>query len=235
MVLIEGFDDASVYVCAGGGPDGLGGGGVHGEGFFQLGYWPGDGGAWVTTGFISFSGSLQPGGGCTDYVSVNCIGGLAANNTPNKVGCFVKGLKNGATGAVIVAGATIIASTVLAPEVVTGGLLLAAGYGTAKLASSVWNNFHNGNQAGLAYNAGSVLGGIVVGGATAYPTRYAITGETNLPTGIGDFFGAGKGIYVNPGQSVWSAVRAAFAKGPDLGGAGLATGIAGGAVSTGCN
>jgi hypothetical protein len=108
-----------------------------------------------------------------------------------------------------------------------------AAYGTVQTYVSVRNNWQNGNQAGLAYNAGSVIGGLLGGAATGFGVRYSITRETNLPTSIGDFFG--KGIYVEPGQNWFSAARAAFAKGPDLGGAAAATGIAGAGLSPGCD
>jgi hypothetical protein len=131
---------------------------------------------------------------------------------------FIKGLKNGAVGAVVVAGAAAAAGTVLAPEVVTGALLVGAGYGLVKTGLSVYNNLQSRNQAGFAYNAGSVIGGLLGGGATSFGVRYSITGEANFPTNIGEVFGRGKGIdFSGPGQSPFAAIRAAFSKGPDLG------------------
>jgi hypothetical protein len=158
------------------------------------------------------------------------------SNAPSTGGCFIKGLAHGAVGAVVVAGATALAATVLAPEVVTGALLLTAGYGLVKTASSVYNNYQSGNKAGLAYNAGSIIGGLIGGGSTTFGVRYAITRETNLPTSIGDFFGQGKGIdFSRPGQSPLAAIRAAFSKGPDLGGGAGALGLAGTGIFSGCN
>lgn len=160
---------------------------------------------------------------------------VPAKNGPSKGACFAQGLVSGAAGAVVVAGVTAVAATVLAPEVVTGALLVGAAYGFVQTGTSVYNNLQSGNQADLAYNAGSAIGGFLGGGATAFGVRYSITGETNLPTGIGDFFGRGKGIYREPGQSWQSAARAAFAKGPDLAGAAVALGLAGTGTSSGRN
>jgi hypothetical protein len=59
-------------------------------------------------------------------------------------------------------------------------------------------------------------------------SRYAITGETNGPSGLLDFSGLTK--ITNPfrsGNSFFGNIRASFAKGPDLLGGGAA--IAGGA------
>ena len=51
------------------------------------------------------------------------------NVAPSKTGCFFQGVAHGAAGSLVVAGATVLASTVLAPEVVTAGLLAAGAYG----------------------------------------------------------------------------------------------------------
>lgn len=168
---------------------------------------------------------------CTTQFAASAFG-----IAPSKGTCFVQGLKNGAVGSVAVAGVAAVAGLVLAPEVVTGALLVGAGYGLVQTGLSVYNNYQSGNQAGLAYNAGSVLGGFLGGGASSFGVRYAITGETNLPTGIGDFFGKGKGIDFNrPGQSPFAAIRAAFSKGPDLGGGAAALGLAGAGTASGCH
>lgn len=116
----------------------------------------------------------------------------------------------------------------LAPEVVTAGLLAAGAYGGYKLYQSISSNLQSGNQAGLAYSLGSLAGGLAVGGATSYGVRFSITGETSGPSGLLDFSGLTK--LTNPfraGNSISGNLQGAFAKGPDLLGGGAA--IAGGA------
>ncbi len=191
----------------------------------------------VTTTCAVYAASSPPPntvGGQVIYAQAGYTGGGEGTQS-SVVPCFVKGLKGGVAGAVVVAAATTVAAAFLAPEVVTGALLVGAAYGVAKITVSVANNVQNRNKAGLAYNAGSVIGGLIGGGVTGFGVRYSITGETNLPTGLGNFFGKGKGIDLSrPGQSYFEAIRAAFSKGPDLGGAGLAVGVAGAATTAGC-
>jgi hypothetical protein len=181
---------------------------------------------------------LKPGSsnlGC-DSGQYALLGGLPGSGTggntsgggASKAGCFVKGVTHGAIGGLVVAGGTVLASTVLAPEVVTAGLLAAGAYGGYQLYQSIKTNINGGNQAGLAYSLGTLVGGAAVGGATSYGVRFSITGETGGPTGLLDFSGLTK--LTNPfraGNSVLGNLRAAFAKGPDLLGGGAA--IAGGA------
>jgi|SRR5271168_167532 len=154
--------------------------------------------------------------------------GNSSGGGASKAGCFLKGVAHGAIGGLVVAGGTVLASTVLAPEVVTAGLLAAGAYGGYQLYQSIKTNINGGNQAGLAYSLGTLVGGAAVGGATRYGVRFSITGETGGPTGLLDFSGLTK--LTNPfraGNSVLGNLRAAFAKGPDLLGGGAA--IAGGA------
>jgi hypothetical protein len=197
----------------------------------------------------------DPEGGPDQYTLAYCVqpiqqqSGSSASPPPppsssptnNKVlSCFAKGVGHGAVGAIAFAGVTAVAGLVAAPEVVTAGLFVAGVAGTAMLARSIATHSSTGNNAGLAYDAGSALGGILGGGATAFGVRASISGETNLPTSFADFLGMGMGKTIEfnrPGQSIFGALRAAFAKGPDLGGAGLgvAAGGAGAAAQTGCN
>ncbi len=147
--------------------------------------------------------------------------------------CFFEGLKNGAIGSAVVTVAVAGASAFVAPEIVTGTLLLAAGAGTYAFVQSAFAHYRARNLAGLAYDAGSAAGGLVVGGVAGFGTRGAITGEADFPTGFRDFMGFSKTFEIRPGQSLGEALRAAFSKGPDLGGAGLAVGVSGtGAAST---
>jgi RHS repeat-associated protein len=140
--------------------------------------------------------------------------------SPGTGACFLKGLSQGAAGTVVVSLITAAAATVAAPEVVTAGLLVAGGYGGYKLVTSVWSNYHSGNTAGLAYDAGSLLGGAAVSAPASFGVRYAITGETNLPSSLWDLSGFGK--LIDPRQG---PISGAFQKGPDLlGGAGALTG-----------
>lgn len=122
--------------------------------------------------------------------------------------CFVKGLVHGGVGTAGAAIITAAVATVAAPEVVTAGLLIAGGAGAALLV----RDFMHSGSSGRAYDVGSALGGALVGGASTFGVRNAITGETNLPTGIVDFLGIKK-VY-DPRLGVNSAP--AFKKGPDL-------------------
>ena len=224
--------------------------------WWDSGSWTGGGGAGGgNTGYVDYAGGLDPGSGT---LPPSTPPGAPPTSPPpqppgpnppgppspppgsplNPGRCFAKGFVRGAGGAIVAAGVTAVVGAVAAPEVVTAGLLVAAGAGTYALVRSAANHYSHGNSAGLAYDAGSALGGIFVGGATAFPVRASITGETNLPTSIADFMGMGKTIEFNrPGQSVFEALRAAFAGGPDLGGAGLGVAMTGaGAVTAmGCN
>ena len=145
--------------------------------------------------------------------------------------CFVKGAATGLATGLVVAGATAALATVASPAVVTGALLAAGAYGGYRLYQSVKGDLASGNNAGLAYSAGSFLGGAVAGGTTSFGVRYSITGETNLPTGIVDFLGLNK--LTNPfraGNSVSGNIGAALGKGPDLLGGGAAIAGAGAGI-----
>ena len=127
---------------------------------------------------------------------------------------------HGGIGTAGVALLTAAVATVAAPEVVTAGLLIAGGLGAAALI----RDFSHSGGAGRAYDAGSFLGGALVGGASSFGVRYSITGETNLPTGIIDFLGINK--VINPS---FGPISGAFAKGPDLlGGAAALSGAGSG-------
>ena len=114
---------------------------------------------------------------------------------------------HGGIGTAGVALLTAAVATVAAPEVVTAGLLIAGGLGAAALI----RDFSHSGGAGRAYDAGSFLGGALVGGASSFGVRCSITGQTNLPTGIIDFLGINK--IINPSLG---PISGAFAKGPDL-------------------
>jgi len=144
--------------------------------------------------------------------------------------------KRGGGALAVAAGAALVG--LAAPEIATVGLFVAGAVGTGTLVVSAANHYLDGNRSGLAYDAGSALGGILAGGATAFGVRFSITGERNLPTSFGDFMGKGKTTeFDREGQTAFDAIRAAFSKGPDLGGAGLgvAAGGAGASVAMGCS
>ncbi len=135
--------------------------------------------------------------------------------------CFVKGLLNGGVGTAGAAILTVAVATGAAPEVVSAGLLVAGGAGAALLV----RDFMHSGIGGRAYDIGLFLGGAAVGGASTFGVRYAITGETNLSTGIVDFLGVNKVLDPRLGNPV-----GAFKKGPDLlGGAAALLGAGSGA------
>jgi hypothetical protein len=78
----------------------------------------------------------------------------------------VKGAATGAVGALVVGGAAAgaVALGVVSAPVATAVLTGAAVIGGAALAINSAYNYATGNTAGLAYNAGSLLGGAIVGG-----------------------------------------------------------------------
>jgi hypothetical protein len=71
----------------------------------------------------------------------------------------------------VIGGATALAAPVVGTAAATGALLVGAAVGAAVLGNDIYNNYVNRNSAGLAYDAGSVLGGALggylTGGSTA--------------------------------------------------------------------
>lgn len=145
--------------------------------------------------------------------------------------CFVKGLAIGVVGAVAIgAVAAGVAAVGVPVAAVTIGLGVVAIVGAAALGVDVAQNIRDSNWDGLAYNAGSVVGGIVAGGATGRGVAEGINGTRSPPWSVksdwsqrykpdlgtvGDWFGTGP----NPGSAAGStavggAGGASTVKGP---------------------
>jgi hypothetical protein len=165
--------------------------------------------------------------------------GAAPNNAGQVAGCFARGLLVGAAGAVAVSGIAVGAVTLGAPvaavTIAVGAVAAITGGITG--AQSILNVVH-GNYAAAAYGSGTLVGGVVAGGLNAANTVFGLTGEYGTPfTDVSNE--ASMNVYQNPGQSYGSALVAASGQGPTQGGASLATGTIGSALSwlggAGCN
>ena len=156
-------------------------------------------------------------------------GGGPPDSTKRTVDCFLKGAVVGAAGAVVVGAAAAFAIGLGAPvAVVSGALILAGGVGGGMSAGRIFDSAKNGNWSNVAYNTGSVIGGVAVGATSGNVLANAVR---------------------SPATPGWSfmrdiqnrirfdrPVKGAFAKGPDGGAAG-GTGLSGGfltAIWGGC-
>jgi len=131
-------------------------------------------GSGSTGGFIfSFA---DPNGGSDVDPSVLVIPGLlftaeaTAYPDPSKpanwkhtAGCFLKGAAVGAGTALVVAAVATVAAPVVGATAVTVGLGALAVAGTASLAVNANSDIRARNWAGVAYDAGSVAGGLAAG------------------------------------------------------------------------
>ena len=151
--------------------------------------------------------------------------------------CFVKGVAHGAIGAALVVGGTALAvgvgvvSAPVATAVLTGAAVIG---GVALGVNSIYN-YATGNTAGLAYNAGSLLGGAIVGGAGARTVFGQLSpGQTfsglswNSLTGeLGQFYKPSLGPpnmnYWGTGPTAWHAAGA-----PAMAGSGTSVAAKGG-------
>jgi hypothetical protein len=96
--------------------------------------------------------------------------------------CFAAGAATGAVGAVVVGAAAAGAVALGAPvATVTAGLGVVAVAGGAILGIDVAANIRNRNWLGLAYDAGSVLGGAAVGGAGGRTLAESVNGVPSRP------------------------------------------------------
>jgi hypothetical protein len=82
---------------------------------------------------------------------------------PSKTGCFVKGVVAGAATALVVGAVATVAAPVVGATAVTVGLGVLAVAGTASLEWTASQDISNHNWAGVAYDAGSLVGGLATG------------------------------------------------------------------------
>ena len=101
-------------------------------------------------------------------------GGNAPSNAGHIAGCFAKELVAGAATAVAVGVAAAVAAPVIGATAVTVGLGALAVAGTAALVGTSGADIYNHNWGGLAYNAGTVVGGLAGGFAGGARTATAI-------------------------------------------------------------
>ncbi len=151
-----------------------------------------------------------------------CAFVLAPNN--QILPCLVKGALVGAATAVVVGTVATLAAPVVGAGVVSAALFAGAVYGGYTLYKDISSNYSSGNTAGLAYDAGSLLGGAAVGyfrgGATANGIKPGASSGWSLSRDISNRFKPSLGL--NP--LTW------FGTGPDAGAAGGAQAAAGQAV-----
>ena len=152
--------------------------------------------------------------------------GLSASSAAS---CFFKGAAVGAVGALVVGAVAVGAAAVAPVAVVTVGLGAVAVVGITALAWDSGWNIANGNWDGLAYNLGSAVGAIVVGGFGGRAIAEGINGVPSPPwswnSDVGDMYDPNF-----PGGSVgrW------FGKGPNPASAGgSAAGAGAGAATAG--
>jgi hypothetical protein len=100
--------------------------------------------------------------------------GGAPSNAGHIAGCFSKGLVAGAATAVAVGVVAAVAAPVIGATAVTVGLGALAVAGTAALVGTSGADIYNRNWGGLAYNAGTVVGGLAGGFAGGARTATAI-------------------------------------------------------------
>jgi len=89
--------------------------------------------------------------------------GNRSAGAPSKTGCFVKGIVAGAATALVVGAVATVAAPVVGATAVTVGLGVLAVAGAASLGWTASHDISNRNWAGVAYDAGSVVGGFATG------------------------------------------------------------------------
>jgi hypothetical protein len=82
---------------------------------------------------------------------------------PSKTGCSAKGVVAGAATALVVGAVATVAAPVVGAVAVTVGLGALAVAGTASLGWTASHDTSNHNWAGVAYDAGSLVGGLATG------------------------------------------------------------------------
>ena len=104
--------------------------------------------------------------------------------------CFLKGAASGAAGAVVVGALAVGAVTLGAPvAAVTAVLGVVAVVGAAAVGIDVIGDIRTGNWDGLAFNAGSIVGSSVVGGAGGRALAEGINGVPSKPWSINSDIG----------------------------------------------
>jgi len=180
----------------------LGGSGIGAGGTFS---------AWIPGDCVSAtddsgegSSGCDPGYSSTVTFLGDGIPGPAA--APSTAGCFVKGVVAGAATALVVAAVATVAAPVVGATAVTVGLAAVAVAGAASLGWTARQDIRNNNWAGVAYDAGSLVGGFATG--TAVGPRVATAIDPNATPGwspqswwaqryrpsrgsVGDFMGSG--------------------------------------------
>jgi len=151
--------------------------------------------------------------------------GRPSRNWKHTAGCFARGLAVGAGGALVVAGAAAGAAALGVPAaVVTGGLaVVGVAGGTITLVSGI-NDVRSGNYAGVAYGAGSLVGGFAAGGTVGR----AVGNSIKPPASPGwSFFRDIRNLY-NPRLG---SVSDWLGTGPDTGAAAGASGFGAGLIA----
>ncbi|PYX67499.1 MAG: hypothetical protein DMG78_27595, partial [Acidobacteria bacterium] len=106
---------------------------------------------------------------CYMDASQNCSNANTSGNTSGgffsqtKTGCFVKGVVAGAATTLVVGAVATVAAPVVGATAVTVGLGALAVAGAASLGWTASHDISNHNWAGVAYDAGSLLGGLATG------------------------------------------------------------------------
>jgi RHS repeat-associated protein len=116
---------------------------------------------WAEVGSLFLQPPLPPRG----EIGPPGGGDSESNGDEKTVDCFVKGAAVGAAGALAVGAVTVGAVALGAPvAAVTGALGAAAVIGAVALYVDSYAHYATDNSAGLAYNAGSLVGGLLAGG-----------------------------------------------------------------------
>ena len=125
-------------------------------------------------------------------VSVGTKSGTGPSEKKSIVKCFVKGAVVGAVGAVAVGLLAVGAVAIGAPvAAVTGVLGVVAVAGGVALGWDVRNQFKAGNWAGVAYDAGSVVGSSAVGATGGRALAESINGVKSPPWSPGSDWAQG--------------------------------------------
>lgn len=172
------------------------------------------------------------GGGSTSagQGSNNSAGGGGGSSffSNTKTGCFLKGAAVGAATAVgvglITAGA--VAVGVVSAPVASGALLVAGAVGGAVAIYNGVSQARNGNWAGAAYSAGSIVGGVAGGSAVG-----ATVGDSINPPATRGFWSLSRDVknFFNPRLG---SVGKFLGTGPDVAAATGAAGLAGAGAAT---
>jgi RHS repeat-associated protein len=130
-------------------------------------------------GYLDCSGGGGGGGGHVlslnaPPVGIGNGGGGGNGKAPSKNGCFVKGVLAGAATALVVGVVVVVAAPVVGATAVTVGLGVLAVAGTGSLVWNASKDIRNNNWAGVAYDAGSLVGGTATGVAIGPSVATAI-------------------------------------------------------------